>query len=77
MKKSVTVFFFTALSAAVLGAGNDGSERTSARFRPSDQTQTFIETYDDGTDVGLWHCSLSVPRIIEASGGNLRANAHT
>ena len=34
-------------------------------------TQTsFIETYDDGTDVGLWHCSLGVPRIIEASGGN-------
>ena len=30
----------------------------------------FIETYDDGTDVGLWHCSLGVPRIIEASGGN-------
>ena len=31
---------------------------------------SFIETYDDGTDVGLWHCSLGVPRIIEASGGN-------
>jgi hypothetical protein len=31
---------------------------------------SFIETYDDGTDVGLWQCSLSVPRIIEASGGN-------
>ena len=30
----------------------------------------FIETYDDGTDVGLWHCSLGVPRIIETSGGN-------
>ena len=30
----------------------------------------FIETYDDGTDVGIWNCSLSVPRIIEASGGN-------
>jgi hypothetical protein len=77
MKKSVTAFFFAALSAAVLGAGNDGSERTSARFKRSGQTQTFIETYDDGTDVGLWHCSLSVPRIIEASGGNPRANAHT
>jgi hypothetical protein len=30
----------------------------------------FIETYDDGTDVGLWHCSTGVPRIIETSGGN-------
>lgn len=29
----------------------------------------FIETYDDGTDVGLWHCSLG-PRILEPSGGN-------
>jgi hypothetical protein len=70
MKKSVTAFFFTALSAAVLGAGNDGPEGTSARFRPSGQTQAFVKTYDDGTDVGLWHCSLIVPRIIEASGGN-------
>jgi hypothetical protein len=31
---------------------------------------SFIETYDDGTDVGLWHCSVGVPRIIEISGGN-------
>ena len=31
---------------------------------------SFIETYDDGTDVGLWHCSVGVPRIIETSGGN-------
>jgi hypothetical protein len=30
----------------------------------------FIETYDDGTDVGQWHCSVGVPRIIETSGGN-------
>jgi hypothetical protein len=30
----------------------------------------FIETYDDGTDVGLWHCSVGVPRIIETNGGN-------
>src|SRR4029453_11768735 len=30
----------------------------------------FIETYDDGTDVGLWHCSLGVPRTIETTGGN-------
>ena len=29
---------------------------------------SFIETYDDGTDVGLWHCSLGVPRILEPSG---------
>ena len=31
---------------------------------------SFIETYDDGTYVGLWQCGLGVPRIIEASGGN-------
>jgi len=30
----------------------------------------FIETYDDGTDVGLWHCSVNAARILEASGGN-------
>jgi hypothetical protein len=30
----------------------------------------FIETYDDGTDVGLWHCSVSASRTIETSGGN-------
>jgi hypothetical protein len=31
---------------------------------------SFVETYDDGTDVGLWHCSVGVPRIIEGSGGH-------
>jgi len=67
MKKSVTSFFLIALSAAVLGAGNDGG---NARSTPSDQTNTFIETYDDGTDVGLWHCSVNVPRILETNGGN-------
>jgi len=67
MKELVTIFFSIALGAAVLGAGNDGG---SARSTPADQTNMFVETYDDGTDVGLWHCSLSVPRIIEASGGN-------
>src|SRR5258705_898833 len=36
----------------------------------SSEINTFIETYDDGTDVGLWHCSVGVPRIIETSGGN-------
>src|SRR6266536_3621464 len=30
-------------------------------------TNTFVETYDDGTDVGLWHCSVNVPRILETS----------
>src|SRR5438132_9732522 len=65
MKKSVTTFFLIALSAAVLGAGNDGG---NARSTPSGETNTFIETYDDGTDVGLWHCSVNVPRILEPSG---------
>ena len=30
----------------------------------------FIETYDDATDVGLWHCSANAARIPEASGRN-------
>src|ERR1044071_2211352 len=34
------------------------------------QTNSFIETYDDGTDVGLWHCSVGAPRTTEISGGN-------
>jgi hypothetical protein len=58
MKKLLTTFFAIVLSTAIYGAGNDS------------ETSTFIETYDDGTDVGIWNCSLSVPRIIEASGGN-------
>ena len=31
---------------------------------------SFVETYDDGTDVGLWVAAFSVPRTIEPSGGN-------
>jgi hypothetical protein len=58
MTKLLTTFFAIALSTAILGAGNDS------------ETSTFIETYDDGTDVGIWNCSLSVPRILETSGGN-------
>jgi fermentation-respiration switch protein FrsA (DUF1100 family) len=58
MKKMLTTVFSIALTAAVLSAGNDSA------------TNTFIETYDDGTDVGLWHCSLGAPRILEPSGGN-------
>ena len=58
MTKLLTTFFAIALSTAIFGAGNDS------------ETSTFIETYDDGTDVGLWHCSVGVPRIIEANGGN-------
>lgn len=30
----------------------------------------FTETYDDGTDVGLWTATFNFPRIIEPSGGN-------
>ena len=67
---SCLVLGFIALSAAVLGARNEGPQQTSARFRVSGQIQTFVETYDDGTDVGLWHCSVGAPRIIETSGGN-------
>src|SRR6266542_3122127 len=76
MKKLLTTFFSIALSTAVLGAGNDG-DNAGAEFAgggvniiSSGKTNTFIETYDDGTDVGIWNCSLSVPRINETSGGN-------
>src|SRR5262245_18830712 len=33
---------------------------------------TTIETYDDGTDLGIWNLTtnLSKPRIIQPSGGN-------
>src|SRR5882757_9599394 len=72
MKKSVTTFFFMALGAAVLGAGNDGGKIIDSGSTESSTgaTNTFIETYDDGTDVGLWNCSLGVPRVLETSGGN-------
>jgi len=53
MTKLLRTFFTVAISAATLAAANDGA------------TNTFIETYDDGTDVGLWHCTTGVPRIIE------------
>src|SRR5215813_9247837 len=58
MTKLLTTFLPIVLGAATLSAGNDGG------------TNTFIETYDDGTDVGLWHCSTGAPRTIETSGGN-------
>ncbi len=51
-----------------------GTGRGALSFGPAPrifgQTSSFVETYDDGTDVGLWHCSVGVPRIIEISGGN-------
>jgi hypothetical protein len=51
-----------------------GTDRGALSFGPAPrifgQTNSFIETYDDGTDVGLWHCSVGAPRIIETSGGN-------
>ena len=51
-----------------------GTGRGALRFGPAPrifgQTNSFVETYDDGTDVGLWHCSVGVPRIIESGGGN-------
>ena len=53
----------------VIGAGRGPLSFVSAS-RMLGQTTSFIETYDDGTDVGLWHCSLGVPRIVEISGGN-------
>src|SRR5215831_16594648 len=51
-----------------------GTGRGALSFRPAPrilgQSNSFIETYDNGTDVGLWHCSVGVPRIVEISGGN-------
>jgi hypothetical protein len=51
-----------------------GTGRGALSFGPAPrifgQTNSFVETYDDGTDVGLWHCSVGVARIIEISGGN-------
>ena len=58
MTKLLITFFFVVLSAVMLDAAND---------RGAD---AFVETYDDGTDIGLWHCSTGVPRIPETSGGN-------
>lgn len=63
MTNVIAVFFSVALCAAALGASNDA-------LRSSGQTNAFIETYDDGTDVGLWHCSVGALRTIEISGGN-------
>jgi hypothetical protein len=72
MKKLLTTFFSIALAAAVLSAGNDGGKiiDSGSTESGSGATNTFIETYDDGTDVGLWHCSVNVPRLLETSGGN-------
>src|SRR5438034_2785604 len=72
MKKSVTTFFFIALGAAVLGAGNNGSKviDSGSTESASGATNAFIETYDDGTDVGLWHCSVGARRMVETTGGN-------
>ena len=58
MTKLLVTLFSIVISVAALGAANDGA------------TNTFIETYDDGTDVGLWHCSVGVPRDVETNGGN-------
>jgi hypothetical protein len=55
-------FFLQALRASLFGLVAVGLV-TAARA-------DFIETYDDGTDVGLWHCSVGAPRSVEVSGGN-------
>jgi hypothetical protein len=53
----------------VIGTGR-GALSFGAALHVFGQTTSFIESFDNGTDVGLWHCSLGVPRIIETSGGN-------
>jgi len=53
----------------VIGTGR-GALSFGTAPRIFGQTNSFVETYDDGTDVGLWHCSVGVPRIIESGGGN-------
>jgi len=47
-----------------------GQQSIGVRPTPLGSNNAFIETYDDGTDVGLWHCSVGASRIIETSGGN-------
>src|SRR5262245_28357111 len=86
MKDLLATFVSIALCGVVLGAGNhrsnssDGSESSSLNLIGGGRgplllsglspTNAFIETYDDGTDVGLWHCSVGASRILETSGGN-------
>src|SRR5215471_11339405 len=60
---------FESRGVKVIATGR--ADRNLARgARIFGQTNSFIETYDDGTDVGLWHCSVGVPRLIETNGGN-------
>jgi hypothetical protein len=55
----------------VVGSGRGALLRgANTSLTRGSESLSFIETYDDGTDVGLWHCSVGAPRIIEASGGN-------
>jgi subtilisin family serine protease len=43
---------------------------TSSANRAALTAASFTETYDGGSDVGVWLCTFSTPRIIEPSGGN-------
>src|SRR5262249_45559831 len=86
MKDLLATFVSIALCGVVLGAGNDrsnssgasgsdgvngvGSGRGPLLLSGLSPTDAFIETYDDGTDVGLWHCSVGASRVLETSGGN-------
>lgn len=51
--------------------GRHESSLPFTRFSTSTAaSQSFTETYDDGTDVGKWIASFSVPRTIEPAGGS-------
>jgi len=52
--------------ASILGIGLLGLTVLTGRAAQA----SFIESYDDGTDVGQWLCVFSQPRVIEPSGGN-------
>lgn len=56
--------------ASLLPVVRPSSSTLAAPRAVSGATNSFIETYDDGTDVGLWHCSVTAMRILEPSGGN-------
>jgi hypothetical protein len=65
MKKSVTAFFFTAPSAAVLGAGNDGPECTPnyrGQWRKPGSLSAAGRLQQPRTDMGDW-ATLGVSSI--------------
>ena len=57
-------------SAGLLGTAHAATGLGSLDSGRISTPQTFIETYDDGTDTGQWVASFNVPRIIANRGGH-------